>query len=972
MKTRLTIAIIALVLAAACIPSMTQKAPKIPYKTVKGDPLNGKIYTLENGLTVYLTVNKDEPRIQTLVGIKAGHKNDPADATGLAHYLEHILFKGTDKYGTDNWEKEAPEIEKIIALYDKHYLTTDSLERKNIYHQIDSISTVASTYAIPSEYTKIITSMGAKGTNAYTWVEQTVYMNDIPANQIGNWLKLEAERYRNPVTRLFHTELETVYEEKNRSLDSDNSKVDELLFAELFPTHAYGTQTTIGSIEHLKNPSLTKVIKFYNTYYVPNNMVMSLSGDFDPDKTIQMINDTFGKLPSSPVPEFVSPIESPISQPVSKEVVGPDAESVTIGFRFGGTGSPDEDLLEITSKVISNHTAGLIDLNLNQEQKVLGAYAYPQIFDDYSVYTMVGRPREGQSLDEVKDLLLSQLELLKKGEFPDWLLDAVRNDLKLQELKGFESNWVRAHAFVSAAVSGKSWEEEVQKHDRYAKLTKEDIVRFANKSFGDNFVVIYKQIGEDKNVAKVNKPDITPLDINRDTVSPFAKSIMDAKIPDMVPVFIDYDKDIQHSELNKGVQMHFTQNKENDLFRLYYLFEMGTNNDPSIEIALDYLNYLGTSQYLPSEIQQEFYKIGCSFSVNTSEERVWVSLSGLQGNMEAGLKLFESLLSDAQTNEPALENLKADLLKVRADNKLSKSKILWGGLYNYGKYGENSPFTYILSQDELMNLTSKTLLTKIHTLTTFEHSILYYGPEEESKVKTTIDRLHNRPEIMTPIPQAMNFVERESDKNRIFIVNHDMKQAEIIFLSKGETYNPANVAERTLFNSYYGGSMSSITFQTIREAKALAYSVFATYNDPGKKDDSHYVMAYLGTQADKLPEAMSAMFELLNELPESQVSFEASMDAVSKKIQSDRVTRASVLFNYLTAQRRGLDHDIREDVYSKLDDMTLEDVKAFFDQYVKDRNYQVMIIGNVEDLDLAVLAGYGEVKYLTLEEVFGY
>ncbi|MFQ6611256.1 MAG: M16 family metallopeptidase, partial [Fidelibacterota bacterium] len=304
MRTRFTIIAIALVLFGACIPTMSRKAPAIPYKTVESDPLNGRIYTLDNGLTVFLTVNKDEPRIQTLVGIKAGHKNDPANATGLAHYLEHILFKGTDKFGTDNWEKEAPEIDKIISLYDKHYVETDTLERKKIYHQIDSISTVASKYAIPNEYTKIVTSMGAKGTNAYTWVEQTVYMNDIPANQIGNWLKLEAERYRNPVPRLFHTELETVYEEKNRSLDSDRNKVEELLYAELFPTHAYGTQTTIGSIEHLKNPSLTKVIDFYHTYYVPNNMVMSLSGDLDPDKVIGMVQETFGKLPTKPVPEY--------------------------------------------------------------------------------------------------------------------------------------------------------------------------------------------------------------------------------------------------------------------------------------------------------------------------------------------------------------------------------------------------------------------------------------------------------------------------------------------------------------------------------------------------------------------------------------------------------------------------------------------------------------------------------------------
>ncbi len=959
------------VLIVGCIP-LKPKPAEIPYQTVDGDPLSGRIYTLENGLTVFMTVNKDEPRIQTLIGVKAGHKNDPPDATGLAHYLEHMLFKGTDKFGTADWEKESAEIDKIIALYDKHYVTTDSLERKQIYHQIDSISTVAAKYAIPNEYTKMVTSMGAKGTNAYTWVEQTVYINDIPANQINNWLKLEAERYRHPVMRLFHTELETVYEEKNRGLDNDNNKVDEALSAELFKKHPYGTQTTIGSIEHLKNPSLSTVIHYYDTYYVPTNMVISLSGDLNPDEVIQMIRDTWGKLPSRPVPEFIPPKEDPITQPVIGEVVGPDAESVTIGFRFGGAGSPDEDLLAVTSKIIANQTAGLIDLNLNQEQKVLGAFAFPQIFKDYSVYTLVGRPREGQSLEEVKDLLLYQLELLKKGEFPDWLLDAVRNDLKLKELKGYENNWVRAHAFVNAFIQGRSWENEVHKHERYAKFTKQDIVRFATQSFKNNYAVVYKRVGEDQNVMKVTKPEITPLDINREGMSHFAKSMTEAKVPEIKPVFIDYQKDIQRHQLNEGIPMYFAKNTENDLFRLVYLFEMGTNNDPGLDIALNYLNYLGTSQYSPAEINQEFYKIGCSFSVNASEEQIWVSLSGLQEKMEKGIRLFESLLSDAQANESALENLKADQLKVRADNKLSKNKILWGGLLNYGKYGKNSPFTHILSQNEIMKISSGTLLAKIHNLAIFKHTILYYGPADIPVVKGIVDTYHQRPDILSPIPPAMKFTELDSDKNRVFIVNYDMKQAEIMFLSKGELYNPHNVAERTLFNTYYGGSMSSITFQTIREAKALAYSVFATYDDPDKMEDYHHVMAYIGTQVDKLPEAMSAMFELLNELPESRVSFESSVDAVANKIQTDRVTRSSILFNYLTAQKRGLDHDIRKDVYDRLDKMTIREIKDFFEKHVKGRKYQIMIIGNVKDLNLAVLADYGEIKYLTLEELFGY
>ena len=257
------------------------------YKTVPNDPLNARIYKLDNGLTVYMTVYKNAPRIQTYIAVGAGSKNDPKTATGLAHYLEHMVFKGTDRYGAKDYSQEEPLLNQIEMLYESYRQTTDTLIRKKIYHKIDSISGAAAKYAIANEYDKMLTSIGAQGTNAYTWMEQTVYVNDIPSNQIDKWLAIESERFRKPVMRLFHTELEAVYEEKNRGLDNDGIKAWEALFAGLWQKHPYGTQTTIGTIDHLKNPSLTEIKKFYNSWYVPNNMAICLSGDFDPDSLIK-------------------------------------------------------------------------------------------------------------------------------------------------------------------------------------------------------------------------------------------------------------------------------------------------------------------------------------------------------------------------------------------------------------------------------------------------------------------------------------------------------------------------------------------------------------------------------------------------------------------------------------------------------------------------------------------------------------
>ncbi len=949
-----------------------EKKNTYPYKIVSNDPLKARVYTLDNGLTVYLTVYKDAPRIQTYIAVRAGSKSDPADATGLAHYLEHLLFKGTDRFGTKDFEKEQLNIDKIIDLYERYHQTTDPLKRKEIYRQIDSISNTASQYAIPNEYDKMVTSIGAKGTNAYTWVEQTVYVNDIPFNQLEKWLTIEAERFRNPVMRLFHTELEVVYEEKNRSLDNDWSKVYEAKLAGLFQKHPYGTQTTIGSIEHLKNPSIKKVIEYYNTYYAPNNMAMCLSGDFDPDEVIRLIDNEFGKLSAKEVPMFTPPEEEPIEEPVVKEVYGPDAESVTLAFRFGGISSPDADLLAMTDMILMNGGAGLIDLNLNQGQKVINAYTYPTIFKDYALHTFSAQPREGQALEEVAALLLSQIELLQQGNFPDWLTSAIINDLTLRQIHNYESNSGRAHAFVNAFIWDIPWEDSVKRLDRLAKITKKDIVDFVNTHYSDNYVVVYKRTGEDKSVAKVQKPDITPVKLNREDQSDFAKHIMERKVPEISPVFLNYDKDIGQFHLKHDIPVYYKENTENDLFNLYYILDMGTDQHKKIGVALDYLEYLGTSKYSPAELKQEFYKIGCSFSVSYSAEQVYISLSGLAQNFEKGLALFEELLSDAQPDKEALDDHIQDILKIRADNKLSKWRILWQAMRNYGEYGPQSSFTHILSEDELHALSPPELIDVIKDLSGYEHRILYYGPAMKDALTASLEKYHNVPDILKPIPEPRTFEQLATTENIVYVVNYDMQQAEIILLSKSESFNKHNAAMRRLFNEYYGGSMSSVVFQTMRESKALAYSVWAGYSTPSKKEKAHYVFSYIGTQADKLPEAMTGITELLNNMPESEVLLASSKDAVMKRIQTERITKSRILFEYERARKLGIQHDMRKDIFDNVPHLHMQDVKSFHEKYFKNNHYTILVLGNTDKIDLHALSEFGAVKLLTLEDIFGY
>lgn len=947
--------------------------PSLNFEYALNDPYKARIYTLKNGLKVYMTVYKNAPRIQTFMAVKAGSKNDPSTATGLAHYLEHMLFKGTDNFGTKNYTKESVEIEKIENLYEVYRLTKNDDERKKIYHKIDSISSVAAKYAIANEYDKMIAAIGGQGSNAYTSFDQTVYISDIPSNQLENFLKIESERFRKPVLRLFHTELEAVYEEKNRGLDDDNVKAWELLFSGLFQKHSYGTQTTIGTIEHLKNPSMKEIMKYYNANYVPNNMALCLSGDFDPDETIKLVEKYFGSMPSKQVTPFKVEKEDPITTKVVKEVIGPDASSLIMAWRFAGSGTKDADMITLLNLMLSNGRAGIFDLNLNQKQKILNSGGYSYILKDYSTHILFAEPKEGQTLEEAEKLIYDQLEQIKKGDFPDWLMSAVITDMKLQKTKNMESNQARAGAFIEAFTNNLKWQHYVNNIDRLSKITKQEMIDFVKTNYNENnYVVVYKRVGEDTNVQKVEKPTITPVEVNKVDQSDFLKKILESKPSEINPKFIDYEKDVVKAKLKNGINILYNQNTENQLFDLYYTFDMGSNNEKNSPLAIQYIPYLGTNSMSPDEVQQELYKLGCSFNVFNSENQTWISLTGLNENFDKATKLLESLFVDPKIDETTLSNLISDILKKRSDDKQDKRIILQKMMVDYAKYGSENPQTTILSEEELKKITPVQIADFIKSLMSYNHQILYYGPKLIGDVTEILSTNHstntNEPK---QIPIEKKF-ELQPFNNTVYVVDYDMKQAEIVILTEGNTFDANQMPNISLYNEYFGGSMSSIVFQDLRESKALAYSCYSVYRQPTIMKLPYYNISYIGTQADKLPEAMAGMMNLLNDMPKSEIAFKASKEAIIQKIKTERINKAEILFNYVNAEKFNLKNDIRKEIYDKVPAMSFTDIKIFQDSKIKNKPSSILILGKKDNLDTKTLEKYGTVKYLTLKEIFGY
>ena len=940
------------------------------YKYVTNDPAKARFYTLKNGLTVILSPTNKDPRIQAYVAIKAGSKTDPATNTGLAHYLEHMLFKGTDKYGSLDWSKEKVELEKIDALYEQYNSTKDEVQRKAIYKKIDSVSGVAAKYAIANEYDKMMSAMGAQGTNAFTSFEQTVYTDDVPSASLDKYLAVQAERFRNPVLRIFHTELEAVYEEKNRTLDNDGRKVSETLFSNLFQKHNYGLQTTIGTVEHLKNPSLIEIRKYFNKYYVPNNMGIILSGDFNPDEVIAKVDKAFSYMQPKPFDKYTFQPEDAITAPIVKEIVGPDAENLTIGYRLPGNKDKDALLADLVGQILTNGRAGLLDLNLVKKQKLLRASAFTYSLIDYGILYLSAAPTSGQSLEDVKALVLNEIENLKKGNFDDQLITSIINNIKKNKIYETEKYGDRASVLMDAFTSELDWRDQVAYVNDLSKIKKEDIVAFANKYFGDNYVAVLKRKGESPATVKIEKPSITPVETNPDKQSSFVKTINEMPATAAKPVFLDYKKDIQKSKLGKA-EVLYVPNKDNDIFRLSYRYKIGSLNDKKQGLASQYIQFIGTDKMTAEEISKAFYKIACSFNVSTGEEYTTVNIEGLQENFENAVKLYEEVVNNVKADDKALAALKARLNKARKDAKANKGAILQG-LTSYALYGSENKFNNVLTNEELNAVTAQELVDRIKNLNNYEQTVIYYGPTPVYNVVSQLKTLHQVPANFAVAAPAKTFKQEVPAKNQVLFADYDMVQAETRWIRNTETYNPEKTTMVNVFNNYFGGGMGSLVFQTIRESKALAYSTYGYYVQPQKKDQDYYLLGYVGSQADKFNDATVAMNELLTKMPELPKNLELAKNQVKKDIQTERITQDGIIYNYLNAKNLGLNDDIRKKMYETVDKITMADVKKFHQNYFSGKPYTYAIVASEKRVSMDDMKKLGEVKKLSLEEIFGY
>jgi predicted Zn-dependent peptidase len=932
------------------------------------DPLNAAVYELENGLRVYITENHESPRFYSEISVRAGSKHDPAETTGLAHYLEHLLFKGTKNMGTLDYEQEAPHLDRITELYEQHFRETDPEKRKALYAEINATAQKAAEYAIPNEIDKLYKSMGASHVNAHTWHEETVYKVGLPANRLRQWAAIESERFQDPVFRIFHTELETVYEEKNRTMDNKDRIINQAVNEALYKVHPYGQQSTIGTVEHLKSPSLVNIANYFNTYYVPNNMAISISGDIVTEEAIAIIDEQFSSWERKKLPRQKKWREKPLKEIERVDVNYQGEEYVMMAFPTVSRTDKDAEAFQLIDMILDNSVAGLINLNLTQQQRVRAAGSSPQMNNDLGAQFLWGVPKDGQSLEDVEMLLRDQLALIKRGEFDDWIVPAIINDFKKSQKASLESNMARVGVMTNSFLSFSDWDETVAEISRMEAVTKKDIVRLANKYFGDAYVVGYRHDAQHE-VPSIEKPQIDAVPIDPSRQSAFAAAVLDMPVEETEPIFINPDRDFSKAEDPNGVTYFHAANPLNDLFSLSFTVEFGSHEDNKIGAAVSLLNKSGTQNLSPEALKKEWYKLGTDFRISAGDNQTTVSIAGLDENFEASVKLLMDLLNHPTVDEETLEQLKQIILVQRADMKKDPATIS-RALVQFNRYGNESVFLRMLPDDGIQALSVDELQSVTKNLLGYEQTVSYVGSQSLEKVRAVISKYHP---VNSPLaaPPAYRFLKaRRPEATQIYFFDKEMAQAQIRIEFASQLVDETDHTAIELYNSYFAGGMSGIVFQELREARALAYSAGALYFTGSRTNDEDLMVGAMGTQVDKTAEALEAFIELIDDLPESLERFEEAQVSLINQYRTTKTGFRQVIGAVRAWERLDLPIDPRQNRYAALKDAEYDLITAFHSAEIAGQPKLISIVGAKERIDMDRLSAIGNIVEVDVGDIF--
>ena len=927
--------------------------------------INVQYYELSNGLKVYLNEDNSASNVYGAVWVNAGGKNDPADATGIAHYLEHMLFKGTEDLGTQNYLLEKPHLDSIKLLYDQLALAGDKEAKLKIQRMINEQELKASKYAIPNEFDRLIKSIGGSGVNASTSNDYTNYYNYFPANQLAKWLDIYAHRFQIPVFRLFQSELEAVYEEKNRAGDDLERRVSTKFNEFIYGDHPYSTQTVLGSVDHLKNPSLTKMYEYFEQYYVANNMALVLCGNFNSADVKPLIEKTFGELKSGPKPKFPTYEKNKFTGREVEKVRITPIKAGFMGYKLVPIGHPDRPALELIGNMMSNgNETGFIDqLNLGNEAIYAGSYQ-EFLEEDGSTFIFYVPKIFGKSLKKFEEDIRASFQGIANGDFSDEYFESIKYGMYRNFSLSMEQLAGRGRYLGLSFIYDLDYADFLSYSDKIRNLSKEEVQRAATKYYGKDYFTLQSRTGFPKKV-KLDKPSYKPITERTESSSEYANRFEEIPETSPAPNFIKLEKDLSVTE----GYIYYTKNALNDIFTLRLTIAGGVVKNPQYALLAGALSNTGTASYSAGELKRKFANLGATFSFSADYNSFDISLTGLDNKFDETLELLELLLTEFN---PTTQTIKYLYNQRTTNNKLNRNNPSTGGsvLYNYGLFGNRSSYKTRMPAKELKHLDPAILKATLKDLLANGFSSIHYVGQMEENDLTK--KLIGNPLFRKNTTDNFTFLEAQNPSETTFYIVNDKKaiQSYVYYIVNGEPLNYEDDYKKEAFNAYYTNSLSGLLFQEVREFRSLAYATGGNYIDPiyepGKKGR---LVLFTGSQADKTTDAVNVVMGLLKDMPNYETRLPAIRDGLILTSSSDKPAFRNLSLTAEAFLKTGYTKDPNELNYKNFPNLQFKDIVSFYEKNIKNKPAIVTIYGDASQFDLNQLRALGKVIELDIKDV---
>lgn len=925
--------------------------------------------TLKNGFTIILNEDHRLPKVFGLVVTKAGGKDDPANATGMAHYMEHMLFKGTTKLGTLDWEKEKPHIDNIFKLYDLLSATKDEEKRKEIQTQINKESLEAAQYGILNEMSNLVYRMGGTKLNAFTSPDITVFFNEFPPNQINRWIDLYSHRFQEPVFRAFQAELEVVYEEKNMYEDQFQTKLIESFNRYMFKKHPYGQRSLIGTKEDLKNPSLTKMYEFFKTWYVANNMALVLSGDFNTDEVMPMIEEKFGQLKSAKLLERTKYIEEPFKgREVYSEKLSPIKMNL-MGFRVPADGEEEKPVMDLICKMLNNSTqTGYLD-QLSLDNKLLAAVAMQIPYHDYGSLIVMAIPKLiGQSHESAENLAIEQMQRIAKGDFTETFLEIIKNEFYSEEQQKLESLQEKSLALAFAFTKGLDLNTIFNRAEIIKKITSDDVKKVASKYFGDNYLVLQSKMGK-PSVDKIDKPGYKPIMSNSQEVSEYQKHFNTIKPKELDYKPIDFLKDIQEREVYKNYKVFRTANNVNDIFTLQILFCVGTEKIKRLDLATSYMNLTGTKEFDSNQLKLEFAKLGATYIFDVNDSYTSINVVGIEKNLPKILQLLNKLI-----NEPLADNSKISTIyeneKANREIERKEPDNVANALLHYALYNKKSKYIDRDKLSDIKKLKATHLIEVFKSATQYAIEIFFAGNTDIGELCEHARNNFNFSENLKDTDSPIYKPTVTYPENTLFFTNKKKaKQAKIFFTTKSEL-SKQEYAMLNAFNVYIGGGFSGLLAQEIREYRSMAYAVGGSFKIPKKQNDPVHFTAYVGTQSDKANEAIEILNSIIRDMPQKPERIEMIKEYLISKVLTDKPDFRNLIPEVKKWKNQGYETDPFNELTEYYKNLTWDKLYEFYNRMLKNNKFAIVVVGDKSRVSIKQLNKYGKVKEISENKLF--